>query len=181
MVRLKPEKNLYYNKGISRRKQIYRWFGNVINSSSVFTEDIRQNLVMGEFEEAYRNFVLTVESLIVSPTSYENGDTLMYLIYENIQQFGKTTIMKDLYKNAFLPNFRFKTIVPKKSIHVKRTTIENFTKIRATVKKKYGYNPLGKRKQARVNIYYTTNKRKITILRDIKTGRFLKQPKNFKP
>lgn len=188
MTLLKPEKNLWYNKGYSRKKQIYEWFDDVVslNGLSYFYQDIYYFISTNEHAKAFGRFEELLSIIRDGNLGYENASTLGYLINENIIVFGYSSISNDLYSEVILTKASFKISKSKKI--TKPVTVTTPIQLRHEYQERKktfrGYNTQNKLKEAKLNIYIiktTTGKiKELYVLRDSKTGRFLRHTKSFK-
>ena len=112
--------------------------------------------------------------------TYENGDTLGYLLIIIMDQYGKNTIVNDLFNNIItIPLLKKKSITEankKKLEKLKDEEIKTTTKKTKPIKTSIitkGIDKQGKQKEAKIE-YVIVNKKPQKRLRDIKTGRFLK-------
>lgn len=157
--RVKPEnKNtvLYYNKGYTRKKQIYDW-----------TEEILRGENLYYSIKTYEDFVSAIEKII-----YDNIDNLGYILENNIAYFGKETILYDL----MIGIFRKKLDMEKKEDNVQYEIkkVKKFSVKTKELKNKYSYGySNGKKVRASFTIEISSKGREYKKFRSLKTGRFV--------
>lgn len=181
MARLKPNKNLYLDKGVKRRNQIYNWFNNVVlaNNLGFFYREGILFLANGENEKAVNRFQDLVFEIINNRPVRENGDTLGYILEENIETFGKNRVILDLFDNIMLKQFKKRVRVPQKTRPIRQADIKDIVKESRVRKKeeiRFGVNPKGKREQATLRVRANGT----FYLQSRKSGKFLKFSQNLR-
>lgn len=167
------EKVLYFDKGITRRKQIASWLIEEIVMSGLEFNLKQIQILLGSSDPNDRNkgiqFFRKTIFLI-------EDETLKYIILENIRHFGDSTIIADLIKNIFKDaRFRRKTVelssrrLGKKDREFIRSQLGK-TKPRKFI---FGINKKGDRVKANVQVIQRYNK-SVPVLRG-KDGRFIKR------
>lgn len=186
MVTRTTDKNIYFTKGLSRKRQIYNWLDDVVKANGLFFfyQDIFTFTINQEFDKAFKRFVELIDFIIDTRPSIENGDILGYLIGENIKYFGRKQIIADLFNGVITPKIRARGLkkqkIPKQVRTAKVEDLQKEYKQKKTSKYYLGITKKGERKRGNLEIYITKEKKTLYILRDEKTGRFLKKSKSLK-
>ncbi len=130
MVKLRPDKNLYFNKGLTRKKQIYEWFTDVVFANNLGSKfrNVIQFGRLGQRKDALNEFTDIVKAIVEQRPTRENGDTLGYLIDENISAFGSVSVVLDLFNGTVITRTG---IIPREKVvkkPVKKITIAEVKK-----------------------------------------------------
>lgn len=173
------EDYLYYNKGEDRINQIHQWVYRVLSYHKIDTLiKIKALDFENKINESKSIFYRMIDNLVDGFYTYEQGDILGYLIGINAEQFGKERIYNDLY-DSLIGKTKKISKSQIKSIDLSKIDTEKEV---IKIKKRqyfYGYTSKNEKRKATLEIY-TTYKKPRPILRDIKTGRFLKLSKEIK-
>lgn len=134
--RSKADNVWYIDKGYPRRKQIHGFFIEECGSNYILQNQLNkvlESMVIGNIKEAFKR----LDYLVLLHD--RKGTTSGYLIMENINQFGKQVVLKDLAEGIFM--LQLKSKVKRNLIekaYVKRTskTLDEFEKERKEDEKK---------------------------------------------
>lgn len=180
---MSKEKVIWFTKGHTRKEQIYDWFKRVtaVNNLQFFINQSIELWTRGKTRESFKRFANLVDYLISYPQIRESGDTLAYLIEENISLFGRTRILIDLYEGVIeprLPKTIEKTETPKVIKGSDLKEVEKEVKKEAHIV--YGINKEGNKERAIHKVYIARDGKPVHYLQSLETGRRLTHTEAFK-
>lgn len=176
------KKVVWYTANSVRKTQIYNWLKEVLyaNNLSESLYIVRNLAYKGHIKESLAKFNDIILYLIDNKRSVmpRDGNILAYLIDENINLFGKSRVILDLYRGIIkVPKGKH---IPKK---VGRATTKKLDEVKEEIGKAqvvhYGIDTEGKRKQANIRIVLI-NEKEVYQLVDKETGKVLKYTDSFK-
>lgn len=103
------KKVIYFSSGQHRKKQIYEWFNDVVIANNL-TEFYNKSLILlsrGKDRESYKKFAELVEYIIKGNAQNENGDTLGYIISNNIAILSTSVLFVFLLSNILFKHLCF--------------------------------------------------------------------------
>ncbi len=170
----------FLNAGHKRKKQVYGWFIEVIRDRSTLNQKYirsKQLLLMNKPNESIQMF----ENLLTDIIN-RNPDNIGLVIGYDIDNFGFARVLRDLYNGTVLPRVPIQIRQVKKT-QIDKVEIEDFVKPakKRKIKTVFGINKKGDRVKANIEtLFIKKTKSSNLILRDTKTGRFLKQTRSFR-
>lgn len=176
------KKVIYFSSGQHRKKQIYEWFNDVVIANNL-TEFYNKSLILlsrGKDRESYKKFAELVEYIIKGNAQNENGDTLGYIISNNIAIYGYNAVIIDLYNAIIKPRSSRKRIEQPKRIVTGVTVDEIAEQVKKEIKTYYGYNTEGKRELAVKRVRITQTGKIVQFLQSRETGKILRETEVFK-
>lgn len=161
----------YFNEGGQRRQQIANWVEQEIyrEGKQFFIKEIEFDIIQEKYDDAFDKF----NALLIS----FQDETLVYLILNNKQLYGNQVIVDLMNRIVKAPRTIKKKDVGNKGPKQKISSIKR--KIVTREFRVYGIDKNNKRRLAKVDSVIVNNKARV-VLRDTKTGRFLKATESFK-
>lgn len=175
---IEPEKNIYYNKGVKRKSDIYGWFFERLLKSNLRNEMtiVYYNAKKGDISKAYKLFVNLLDKVIK-----ENYHYFGYIIDRNRECFGEENINMDFYNGCVAK--QTKTELDSKKL---KGTIRELKEIKGDLDRDklhsyfFGYNTNNDREQAVLIFRKTESGKFFPVLQSVATGKILRQSEEFK-
>lgn len=170
----------YLNAGIKRKQQIHNWFIDIIKERLSFNKKYILSKKLA-FENKFNESVAIFDSLL-NDILNRNPENIGLVLGYDISGFGYNRVLQDLYNGTVLQKIpkQRKKVMPTQ----KKVDFEEYIQTPKKVTKRkivYGFDTKGVKREAILqSIFIEKTKTTTIILRDKKTGRFLKKPKSYK-